>query len=525
MNDSITSILKSAKSFLSGTLISRVTGLLRDIVMAASFGTQPAVAAFMVAFRFSHLLRRLLGEGCMQTAFIPHFEELRKANPKEAFSFFCNLTAVLSLLLVVIISLVMGGLWLAMKGLDLSPGNQEILYYTFILMPGLLFICLYGLNAALLQCEKHFFLSGVAPVGFNLIWIVSAWVLGGVALTTAMPWMSFALVIGAAVQWLVTVPRVWKLIQSQSIRSIKLYSPHLIRLGVPLFLGMIGVASTQFNSAVDSIFARYADPEGPAFLWYSIRIQQFPLAIFGIALSGALLPPLARASKENNWFQFNKFLDFALLKSFAFMLPTTLAIILLAPSCIQLVYARGDFGSDALIGTSRCLWGYVIGLVPMTWVLIYAPAFYSQNNYKITTQASVTSMIANIVFNSVMVAYMGLGAASVALGTSLSGFVNYGILKWAFDKREGAKNSFFSQPEALKIVFVSLIATAVTLSFEYFVWGEIFSLRILLGHAINLNRTFVEQVTYIAVQTAVFCGSLFSLSWLTRTKSLLQLSE
>ena len=122
------------------------------------------------------------------------------------------------------------------------------------------------------------------------------------------------------------------------------------------------------------------------------------------------------------------FLEFALSRTIALMLPITLAFLILGDSCINLIYGHGDFTNQSIIGTTQCLWAYGLGLIPMTLVLILAPAFYAQNNYYIPSSASVISMVVNVVLNAVLVAGFGLGAASVAIATSVSAWINFFIL-------------------------------------------------------------------------------------------------
>src|ERR1700722_18897818 len=153
MTDTPHTILRSARHFLSGTVISRLTGLLRDIATAFAFGTDSAVAAFLVAFRFAHLLRRLFGEGALQIAFIPQFEKLKQKNPLRACGFFRDLKALLSISLLILIIVLMAVLGFFLYFGNISQNNGEILFLTFLMMPSLLFICLYELNSALLQCE------------------------------------------------------------------------------------------------------------------------------------------------------------------------------------------------------------------------------------------------------------------------------------------------------------------------------------------------------------------------------------
>ncbi len=429
MADNTQSIFRSASKFFSGTLLSRSTGLLRDATMAAVFGVSPEVAAFLLAFRLSHLARRIFGEGALQTAFVPQFEEIRQKDPEKGAEFFCNLALSLAAMLAILIIAAMGALWFAAPSLALSEGNRQVIRLTVMMLPSLLFICLYGLNLSLLQCEKHYFVSSAAPVLFNLVWIATAISTRNVA--------AMALMINAAclAQWAATIP--------QTVQSLKPYLSKLsIRLNpktitsfyAPFTLSLIGVAATQINSAVDPLFARFADPEGPALLWYAIRLQQLPLALIGIALSSAALPPLSRSLEQGNYAAYRRILFDTMKKNALLMVPATLALFFLGRQLIELVYGNGDFGQAATEKTVLCLWGYAAGLLPMTLILIAAPAFYAQKNYRIPMQGSVLSMLSNLALNSIFVLVLGWGPASVALSTSLSAFFNFGYLMYRLTK-------------------------------------------------------------------------------------------
>lgn len=416
--DSNSTIFKSAAKFFSGTLISRVTGYLRDLSLAFSFGTAAPLAAFFTAFRLSHVPRRLLGEGGLQTAFIPHYEELKKEDPEKAKQFFIDLNVWLFMILLVLTTLIMGALWLFSFWIE-----SEILSLTLAMMPGLVFICLYGLNTGLLECEKSFFTPSVAPVAFNLVWIITALLLMNTPLSQAMMWLSIAITFACLGQWLVTVPKVHRIIQGKWF-SFNLRSEQVKNLWKPLFLANLGIIATQINSALDPLFARVAHPEGPAWLWFAIRIEQVPLALFGIALSGALLPPLARAVKEGDSPRFNLFLKTALVKSSYLMVPITLLIFLLGTWGVTLAFGYGDFSQESIQGTTACLWGYGIGLLFQTWVLILAPAFFARKDYKTPAKGAVLAVIANTIFNSIAIFGLKMGPESVAYATSLSSVVN-----------------------------------------------------------------------------------------------------
>jgi len=509
MPDTTQSIVRSATRFFSGTMLSRITGMLRDMAMAYAFGTQSTVAALLVAFRFAHLFRRLFGEGALQTAFIPHFEELRKENPMRAGQFFCDLAISLTAFLTLLIVSIMMLLWILSSSIEFSPGNAEILWLTFLMMPSLLFICLFGINASLLQCEKSYFAPSAAPVAFNLIWIAGVFsVVFLSSSTAAMSWLAVFIIIACFAQWAITLPMTLNILKTYQCTDFwkhsKSFSKDVVQLIKPLMLGIVGVAASQINNALDAVFARWADAEGPAFLWYAIRLQQLPLALFGIALSGALLPPLARALKNNDTIKYRLFLNFALRSSIYLMLPITAALMIMGDSCINLIYGRGDFTSLSVVETTRSLWGYTLGLLPMALILILAPAFYAKGDYRTPSMAAAGSMVINIVLNSVLVGFLGLGAASVALATSFSAWFNFIWLGFILSKYQGS----FSSPDLLssisKITLATSIASICTAAMDIAIWGQATSFEILAGHQPEYSQHLGSQLSHLAVSSIAF---------------------
>lgn len=495
MKDSTHFITQSALRFFSGTMLSRITGLMRDIAMASAFGTNAAVAIFLVAFRFSHLFRRLLGEGAMQTTFIPHFEKLRKEDPERACRFFRDLNFML---IAVLIILVLGSITFLsglLLGGGVTPANRECLFLTILMLPSLLFICLFGINAGLLQCEKSYFVPSLAPCVFNIIWILGVFSLWKFSPEEAMPWLAGFVTLACLGQWLITVPMTRRILKKQGLTSIEngyqWFSSDLKNFIKPLFLGIVGVSASQVNNALDGIFAWYADPEGPAFLWYAIRLQQLPIGLFGIALSGAVLPPLSRALSHHNLSQYKQFLEFALKRSLSLMLPITTGIFLLGKASIQLLYGRGDFGPLSVLGTTKCLWGYGFGLIPTCLVLILSPAFYAKGDYRTPTLTSLASMALNVGLNFLLIGRLSLGAASVAWATSFSAWFNVvvlGILLW---KAVGPYLSFHFWIDMGKILLSTLTGTLALLLAEH-AWQK------------ETSVLFIEQAIHLAYLSMAF---------------------
>jgi len=468
MKDTIQTIRRSSRLFVSGTLLSRLTGMLRDMSMAYLFGTHRSIAAFMVAFRLAHLFRRLFGEGALQSAFIPQFEALRHQSEQRALTLFRDLSLLLAIFLILLVGGGCAFLGISLQWGDLHPGHQEILYLTLIMLPSLLFICLFGLNTAFLQCEKSYFTPGVAPAVFNGVWILTIFILRRMPADEAMPWLSLGIVIACLCQWLLTLPQTWKSLKNTLFLPWQMLSNDLRQLGKPLALGIMGVAASQINSAMDTLFARLAEPEGPAFLWYAIRIQQLPLALFGIAVAGAALPPLSRALKAGQWEKYHHFLHDALYRTWIFMLPLTAAVFIMGEASVNLLYGRGHFGPEEVLKTTHCLWAYGIGLIPSALVLVLAPASYAQNNYTLPAYASFAAMLSNVFLNTLFMIKFHWGAISIAIATSISAWLNCYLLGWNLFRSGVSLFSWAFFKQTLPTMFATGVAFCGTYKMRIF---------------------------------------------------------
>ncbi|MEZ5315370.1 MAG: murein biosynthesis integral membrane protein MurJ [Chlamydiales bacterium] len=523
IQDSSDTVTNSFKRFLSGTMISRMTGLIREMTMAAAFGTIPAVAAFWMAFRFAHLLRRLFGEGVLNVAFTPHFETLRHTDPKEGARFFFDLSTGLSLFLLFSILLIEGILGSFFLFKEMSPNNREVISLTMIMLPALIFISLYALNSALLNCEYWYFLPSVAPAFLNLVWLMALVFLWRKPPNQALQSLAMILVFAFALQWLVTLPPVYRYLSKNLGKNWwqnQAFSGQaIVRIISPFFLGIIGVGATQLNSAMDVLFARAAHPEGPAFLWYAIRIQQLPFALLGVGLTGAILPPMSRAIESKDWEKYKFFLNFALKKILVLMIPTTVAIFVVGFSGVNLVYGHGAFSFSAIFETTFCLWAYGAGLFPMTVVLIFATAFYGQKNYRLPTLISLGAIGLNIGLNSLFVFVFGMGAVSVAIATTLTACVNGILLLIALKKISHLELDLQDLGYLLIKVMVCAVISAFFTSFIGFLLFKDNTWPVLLGQPMYpFPQRIPQQILIFCTLTFSFSGIFLSLAHFARLR-------
>ncbi len=506
--DTTHAIIRRAGAFLSGTALSRITGMLRDILMAWAFGATSAVAAFMVAFRFAHLLRRIFGEGAMQSAFIPQFEAIRSEDPTRARQFFMNLCTSVSLFLIGIIALIEVVLGLLLYYDLLLPEPRETARLTALMLPGLLFICLFGLNAALLQCEGRYFVASGAPLAFNITWIVGIICLASWSSSQAMPWLAGIVTVACVGQWLATVPSVKQvLFQNKSLPSwvsLNLRSGDLKKLVKALSLGVLGVSASQISSAVDSIFAQYASPEGPAYLWYAIRLQQLPMSLFALALTGALLPAISRAIKSGNLSFGRHLLEFALRQNVVFITAAAVGLVVAGGVIINLLFGHGDFSQEATVQTTRCLWAYALGLLPATLILLLGTGFYALGDFKTPARGCVMAVCLNIILNFLAVGYWEMGPVAVATATSVSSWFNLIYLHSRLKHRLGGYVSSSLIVDTIKTIIVSIIAGGVTLAADVLFFD---------GNLLAGGVTFTRDIPSQVISCALSCG-VFGLVWL-----------
>lgn len=500
------SILRSAKQFFFGTLCSRLTGLFRDMAMAFWFGSAPEIAAFMVAYRLANLFRRLLGEGNLQAGFVPHFETLRVQGGKSPFLFYRDTAFSLCVFLCIAVGFVE-----AIFGFFAFHSKEhwgEMAVLSMWMAPGLFFICLSSLNSAFLRCQKKYFITAASPIFFNLIWIVSAFIAHSFPLSQAVGILSVGVTLAFFFQWLSTA-RAAKKEWACYLNWSEWFSPQFFssdwkQLIKPMTVGVIGAGALQFNSALDALFGLIADPSGPAYLWYAIRIQQLPLTLFGLALSGALLPPLSRAMQEGAMDRYRNLLETSLERAVAFMIPATFAMFTLGGAGINLLFGRGDFSSNDVLQTLFCLWGYGLGVVPSVFVLLFATSFYARKSYAIPTIASFSAVLMNGALNSLLVFVFHWGALSIALATSGSAILNASILYFSLPQKLAPSFWFFS----FRLILVSAAASICTLVLGN-LWFHDMTWTLCRGMPIEFTRSFLDQLILFVEMGTFFAASFF----------------
>lgn len=503
-------VIKSSVQFFCGTILSRVTGFFREVALGAWFGASPVLAAFFVAYRFSQLLRRVFGESSLLSSFSPHYEQLKLQCPEKAGSFFRDLCASMSATLGSIIIILEAALFVWWKWVPASEGTREILFLTMVMLPGVLFVCLYALFSALLQTDRKYFLPSVAPIFFNLIFLFVLWSVKEWEPQSAVVALAFGVTFAFFIQWLSLVCSTGSFLKHLRWSQISLWTPELKNMASAMSLTIIGIGAVQINGFVDTLFARSADLSGPAYLYYAMRLYQLPLALFGIALSSALLPPLARARLAEDKTQFLELLQFALRRSVSLMVPLSAALLVFGGSIVNVVYGRGAFDPATTLETTNCLAGYALGLVPAVLVLLLAPAFYACKDFKTPLKASLLSVILNLVLNALFIYVLHWGTASVAVATSIAAFLNAGYLFYALKQQEGTLLSRATLISFGKVIFCATLS-------GFFTWMISSFLSLTPSHDL------LSQILNFSLHGGMFTLFFFSYAWMFKADDVLSL--
>ena len=451
-------LLKSTAAFGGMTLISRVLGFVRDVVLARFFGAGPVMDAFVVAFRIPNLLRRLFAEGSFSLAFVPVLSEAREKNDHQTLRELID--AVAGSLLAVLLIITAIGIFCAPWIIRLvAPGftddaEQAALASDLlrIMFPYLMMVSLTAMAAGVLNTFGRFALPALTPVLLNLSMIVAV-----IAFSSsferpilALAWGVFAagfLQLGMLIPTLSrlgVLPRPKPNFGHAGVKKI-------LKLMIPT---LFGSSVAQINLLFDTLIASLLIAGSVSWLYYSERLMDLPLGIFGVALSTVILPTLATLHARADKLQFRATLEWALLLGLVIGMPAAVGLFMLAEPLMLTLFQRGEFSVADAQWAGFALSAYCLGLPAFIGVKILAPAYFSRQDtltpVKIALVALISNMLLNVLFVGLLVlSFTEPGAgwwqrmqaapgahAGLALASAASGWLNAGLL-WFFLRRTG----------------------------------------------------------------------------------------
>ena len=398
-------IARSASTVSLAIMCSRVLGLVREQAFAVLFGAGFAYDAFVVAFRIPNLLRDLFGEGALSTAFVTVFSDYdtrhgREATWKLAGNVLVFITILLSLItLIGILFAKPVVLLLVDADFEEIPGKVELTrLLTMIMFPFLIFISLASVVMGILNTRGRFFIPALASSFFNLGSIV-----GGVTLALILPrygqpaivGMAIGTLIGGSLQLAGQLPTLFR--AGFVFRpALDLKDPGLRRILALMAPAIFGLAALQINVFINTHFASSLEQGSLSWLNYAFRFFQFPVGVFGVAISVAALPLLARHASRNDLEQLKETFTSSLTMALCLTVPATAGLMLLAEPIIRLIFEHGAFTAFDTARTAEALAFYAVGLSAYAAVKVMVPVFYTLNNTRYPVLGSFLAVAANI---------------------------------------------------------------------------------------------------------------------------------
>jgi putative peptidoglycan lipid II flippase len=437
------SVARNAGVVSLAVMASRVLGLVRDQVFAAFFGAGLQFDAFITAFRIPNLLRDLLAEGALSSAFVTTFTQTLKTKGKEEALRLSNRVATLIVILITVISILA---WIYAPAIVrmLAPGFFDVpskaaltVELTRIMIPFLLLIALAAQAMGMLNAFNIFGLPALASAFFNLGSVVGGlllgFVLGPFVGLTPIAGMAYGTLIGGFLQLAVQ----WPSLRRCGIRyrfDFSLRDPGVRQIFRLMGPAIIGTAAVQINVFVNTNFAsEIIDPatgtvlNGPvSWLNYAFRFMQFPIGVFGVAIATAALPALARSTTNPDNAEFRRTLAHSLALVFLLCIPSAIGLAVLGRPIVALIFEHGKFTALDTVQTANALAAYSLGLAGYAAVKVLSPAFYALNDARTPMLVSLGSIAVNYAMNSLLVARFG--HVGLAFSTSAVALVNFFLL-------------------------------------------------------------------------------------------------
>ncbi len=431
-------VTKAAGVVGASTVITRILGFMRDMVIALKFGAGMEADAYLVAFRVPNMLRRLVGEGALTVAFIPVFIEEHQHSEERAWALSNAVITLLSVLLIAIS--ILGVIFTPYIVRMIAPGFDQIpekfaltTRLTRITFPYIFFISLAALAMGILNSLQHFFSSALAPVMLNISLIGSAFFLCP-RLDQPVIGLAIGVILGGITQLLFQVPALIKRGFRYRV-NFDYKNPAVQKIGMLMLPAFFGLAITQITIFVNTLLASYLAEGSVSYLFFADRLVEFPLGIFGIAVATAVLPTMSAQSAKGEYQQLVETLSFALRLVLFITIPAMVGLIVLRVPIITLLFQRGRFTPDATQATAQAVLYYALGLSAFTGVRIIVPVFYALKDTLTPVKCGAAALALNIVCNLLLMGPLQHGG--LALATSISSFFNLALLIWLLRKRLG----------------------------------------------------------------------------------------
>lgn len=449
-------------------MLSRILGLIRDVVLMGVFGAGGLMDAFLVAFKIPNFLRRLFAEGAFSQAFVPVLSEYKTNHRLDEVKTLisCTLGAllmILSTLTVAVIALSPYVITLFAPGFDEHTKSvaSSLLIFTF---PYLLFVSITAFLGSILQSYGHFAMPAFAPVLLNVVMILSALFVAPF-FSPAIMALGYAVAIAGLLQMLIQLPQLYQQ-NLLSIPTINFNHAGVRRILALMLPAVFGVSVTQINLLLNTVLASLMIGGSVSWLYAAERLSELPLGLIGVAIGTVILPSLSSSIAKQDSDNFKKTLDWAARLILLIGLPASVAMFVLADVLMITLFERGEFSHHDALMSALALKSLSGGILGFMLIKIFAPAFFARQDTKTPVKIGIIAVIANMIFSVALVGIFHLANialhAALALATTLASFVNalllyYHLHKaniWRFDGRWLKRFAQFGTATAIMTLFL-----------------------------------------------------------------------
>jgi len=419
-------LLKTLSAISSMTMLSRITGLLRETLIARAFGAGGYTDAYIVAFRIPNLLRRLFAEGAFSQAFVPILAEYKNKQGHEASKTLTDHVAntlVWSTLIVTVIGIVASPLFVYLIATGLEEFDAAV-WMTRVMFPYISFMAFVALAGGVLNTWREFKIPAFTPVLLNLASILASLFLQQ-HLQRPIYAMAIAVFVGGVLQVAIQIPaliRIGMLPRLSWNPAAGLGDPGVRRVLKKMGPAVFAVSAAQISLMINTSIASRLQEGSISWLSYADRLMEFPTALLGVALGTILLPSLSKAQADGDHHEYSGLLDWGLRLTFLLSLPAAVGMAVLAKPMIATLFHYGAFTDKAATESARPLIAYCAGLLGIILVKTLAPAFYAQQDIRTPVRIALVVLVATQVMNFLFVPYIQVSglALSIGLGACLN---------------------------------------------------------------------------------------------------------
>ncbi len=508
-------LARSTLLLVVATVVSRLLGVVREIMVAKLYGASGDTDAFFFAYNIPELVRTLLISGALSSVFIPIFAEYTLGKGKDAAKRMSG--QIFGLIMILSVGITVAGIIIAplivhlAQLIGMGQVDKDIFKLTIdltrMVFPILIFIALSGLCQGILNSLGNFRTPAFAPFFFNIV-IIGILISEDIISDSArIQVAAIAFVIGGAAQLIYQVPR----LRSEGVRitlRINFRDPVYARFLALAPAAMLGYATMVINAFVDKSIAYSFAPQHLSFLTYGFRVEQLPFSVFGVSVATALFPSISLYLTQGRMQEFKRATSAGVRILIFTIVPAMVIFLALKGAVVRLLFERGAFSHEATVGTADALFMYTLGIVPASLLLLISRVFFAGKDMKTPLKAGIVMIFLNLGLDLWFSQEWGLGMGfeGIALCTSIVAFINLGILVFILDQRYGGFIKMFLNRHVLKIIIAGAFQFPAAQLIYWFVTTRV--LKEPFGEA-GLVLSLIALLVAIALSVGLYLLLLF----------------